>query len=51
MKCNICKNKIQEIFLKKIVGTYIKDKDGKKKVVCFECQKKCKTKEDLLKLL
>lgn len=40
MKCDICSNKIDETFLKKIVGTYVKDKKGKKKVICPECQKK-----------
>ncbi len=48
MKCEICKNKVQEIFLKKILGTHIKDQKGKKHVICFECQKKFKTKEEVL---
>lgn len=48
MKCEICKNKINETFLKKILGTYVKDKAGKKHAVCFECQKKFTTKEELL---
>lgn len=38
MKCHICNNKIDEGILKKIIGTYIKDKNGKKKPVCNECQ-------------
>jgi len=49
MKCEICKKKIEETFLKKILGPYVKDEKGKKHAVCFECQKKFPTKEDLLK--
>lgn len=48
MKCEICNNKIQETFLKKIIGTYVKDEKGKKHSVCFECQKKFSKKEDLI---
>lgn len=48
MKCEICGNKISETFLKKILGTYVKDKSGVKHLVCFECQKKLKTKEEIL---
>ena len=48
MKCEICGNKLEETFLNKILGTYVKDKIGKKHSVCFECQKKLKTKEELL---
>ncbi|MBD3318519.1 hypothetical protein GF342_01275 [Candidatus Woesearchaeota archaeon] len=40
MKCEICKSTIGETFLKKILGTYLKDAKGKKHIVCFECQKK-----------
>lgn len=40
MKCEICKNKIGETFMNKILGTVIKDEKGKKHSVCFECQKK-----------
>ena len=50
MKCDICGNKVGETFLSKVLGTYIK-KDGKKKLVCFECQKKFKTKEEILENL
>ena len=49
MKCEICNNKIQTIFLNKLVGTHIKDKKGKKHAVCFECQSKFKNKEEILK--
>ena len=51
MKCAICKNKIEEIFLGKILGTYLKNEQGKKFTVCFECQKKLKTKKELLEKL
>lgn len=34
-KCALCKNKIEETFLGKIQGTFIK-----KKMVCSACQKK-----------
>ncbi len=49
MKCDICKNKIEETFLEKMLGTYVKDAKGKKHLICFECQKKFKTKEEVLK--
>ena len=48
MKCEICGSNIGETFLKKPIGTYVKDGKGKKHLVCFECQKKSKTKEELL---
>ncbi|MBN2368710.1 hypothetical protein JXC34_06830 [Candidatus Woesearchaeota archaeon] len=48
-KCGVCGKKIDIIFLGKLLGTYIKDKKGKKHAVCFECQKKIPDKEDLLK--
>ena len=38
MNCTICKQKIEETFLKKIIGTYVKDEKGKKKPVCKNCQ-------------
>ena len=49
-KCNICGNKIAKLFLEKIKGTIVK-KPGKSKQysVCFECQKKFKSNEALLK--
>jgi hypothetical protein len=49
MKCEICSSKIQETFLNKIIGTYIKDEKGKKHTICFECQKKFPSKESMLK--
>ncbi len=47
MKCDICNAKIEETFLKKILGTYVKDAKGKKKVVCPDCQRKYSTKEEI----
>lgn len=37
VKCSLCNKNIEELFLKKIKGTYIK-----KKPVCSDCQKKLK---------
>ena len=51
VKCNICSKKIEQTFLKKLIGTYVKDKKGKKHAVCFECQKKFSDKEAILKKL
>jgi len=51
MKCEICKKRIEETFLKKMLGTYVKDEKGKKHAICFECQKKFSSKEELLKQL
>lgn len=39
MKCEICKHKVSETFLNKPIGTWIKDKKGKKHIICFECQR------------
>ena len=50
-KCEICSKKIEETFLGKIIGTYIKDAKGKKHIICFECQKKFPKKQELLKAL
>ena len=50
MKCSICSKKIEETFLKKIIGSYMKKKGSSKKYpVCNDCQKKFPTKDDLLK--
>jgi Zn-finger protein len=38
-KCALCTAPIETIFLEKINGTYLKDKKGKKRVVCSACQK------------
>ena len=48
MKCSICGQKIGETFLKKRIGTVIKDEKGKKIDICFECQQKFPTKTELL---
>jgi uncharacterized protein with PIN domain len=49
-KCNICGNKIVELFLEKMKGTMIRKEGSSKKYnVCFECQKKFKSKEEMLK--
>jgi len=39
VKCSKCEKTIENTFLEKIKGTYI-GKGKKKKVMCFECQKK-----------
>ena len=51
MKCAICKKRIETTFLGKIKGVYVKDKKGKVHVICNDCQKRFKTKEDILKQL
>ena len=51
MKCEICANKIETTFLAKLLGGYVKDKDGKKHAVCSSCQKKFQSKDELLKNL
>ncbi|MDP7116252.1 MAG: hypothetical protein QF632_06445 [Candidatus Woesearchaeota archaeon] len=51
MKCEICKKKIEETFLKKILGTVIKDDKGKKHFVCNNCQKVLTSKDEILKKL
>ncbi len=40
VKCVICKNKIEETFLNKIIGTYVN-----KKSVCRSCQTTYKIEE------
>ena len=47
-KCSICNNKIETTFLNKLIGTHVKNKKGKKHTVCFECQKKFRSKEKIL---
>ncbi len=51
MKCNICNKNIEETFLKKMVGTVVKDKKGKKHYLCDSCQKQFKIKEEILEKL
>ncbi|MBD3249870.1 hypothetical protein GF336_07525 [Candidatus Woesearchaeota archaeon] len=49
MKCAICSKNIKETFLKKPLGTIIKDEKGKQHYICSECQKRLNTKENILK--
>lgn len=49
-KCTICGNKISELFLEKPKGTIVKKPGSNKQYsICFECQKKFPTKEEILK--
>ncbi len=48
MKCELCKKAIEQTFLGKILGTYVKDAKGKHHTICFECQKKFTNKEAML---
>ncbi|MBT4539019.1 hypothetical protein HOI26_00110 [Candidatus Woesearchaeota archaeon] len=51
-KCSICKAQLAETFLGKIKGTIVKKASSSKKYsVCFSCQKKFSTKEELLEQL
>ncbi len=43
VKCEICGEKIENLFLGKIAGTFIK-KDKKLKAVCSNCQRKLQNK-------
>lgn len=43
MKCDICNETIEENFLHKLKGSYVKVK-GKLKAVCCNCQSKYKDK-------
>ena len=51
MKCTICNKSIDTTFLNKMIGTYVKDSKGKLHQVCFECQKKFHSKEEILKAI
>ena len=44
MKCDLCNNKIEETFLEKIKGIYVKV-NGKVKNICNNCQKKYSVSE------
>lgn len=44
VKCDLCDGKIQTTFLNKLIGTFVRDKNGKKKVICNSCQKLNKDK-------
>ncbi|MDP3765373.1 MAG: hypothetical protein Q8R04_02570 [Nanoarchaeota archaeon] len=51
MKCTICGKSIDTTFLNKIIGTHVKDNKGKLHAICFECQKKFNSKEEILKAI
>ena len=51
MKCSICSKSIDTTFLGKLLGTYVKDSKGKLHPICFECQKKFSSKEEILKAM
>ncbi len=51
LKCDICKAKLEQTFLEKVIGTYVKDAKGKKHLACPQCQKKFPRKAELLKQL
>ena len=48
MDCELCKQKVAETFLKKPIGTWVKDGKGKRHLVCHACQKRLgeKVKEE-----
>jgi hypothetical protein len=51
-KCSICGEKIQELFLEKIKGTIVRKPGYEKQYeICFQCQKKLGSKEEILKKL
>ena len=45
MKCELCKRQVQETFLKKLIGSYVKDAKGKKHLICNSCQKQLSMQE------
>lgn len=51
MKCDICKKNVEETFLKKKLGAYVKDEKGKLRFICSECQRKLPDKKEILKQL
>jgi hypothetical protein len=51
MKCEICKETVKETFLKKILGTVVKDEKGKKHTICQNCQKRFEDKKSVLESL
>lgn len=38
MKCAICKKEVEIVYLDKVAGTYVKNADGKRFLVCNSCQ-------------
>ncbi len=51
MNCEICSAKLQESFLQKIIGTFVKDAKGKKHMICPQCQRTLKEKKNILEKL
>ncbi|MEK6969191.1 MAG: hypothetical protein AABW48_02070 [Nanoarchaeota archaeon] len=52
VKCDLCGNKLAELFLGKLKGTIIRKPGASKQyTVCFECQQKLPNKEELLNKL
>ena len=52
MKCSLCKAPIEETFLEKIRGSYLKDAKGKKYPICAACQATYQNdKDEMLKKL
>jgi len=49
MKCELCKREIEKTFLNKIIGTVIKDGEGKKHTICNVCQKEAASVDELKK--
>ncbi len=48
VKCDVCKGVIEETFLGKLRGGFVKDAKGKKHAVCSVCQEKFRSKDALL---
>ncbi|MBI2662375.1 hypothetical protein HYX11_02865 [Candidatus Woesearchaeota archaeon] len=49
-KCEICSNKLKELFLDKLKGTVVYKKGySKQYYVCFDCQKKFWSKEEMMR--
>jgi len=49
-KCTICNQEIKELFLGKLKGTILKKPGSNKHYpICFSCQKKFPSKEEILK--
>ena len=51
MKCEVCKASVDETFLGKPLGGYVKDAKGKAHLACSACQKRLGSKEVLLDAL
>jgi ribosomal protein S26 len=48
MKCELCNNAVKETFLKKLLGTFVKDEKGKKHLICQNCQRQFPDKKAIL---